>query len=169
MNDLNKEIEKSRIELKPFVSRGQFNGLPDWGFFLNYLNYSFKYPVMCKKKGDYFFLLEVFDQQVRNTKYAYDHIYQVLNSSHPLGVQKRPCFLVSLLGDIPALGEHEDSCDQMHIACVGESIWKITLNDLSVKEYTLEPGDLIFIPTGLKHVVTCSKPRAGITFSANLL
>lgn len=167
MIDLKDEIIKSRETRKPFVVRKAFNLVPQWWFFINYLNYAIKHPEMHRKFGDYYFALEVFDQDISNTKFAYDHIYNTLNNNHPLGVQARPAFLVSLVDTLPNMPKHSDSCDQMHTACIGESRWILTLPDSTEVIYILEPGDLIFIPTGIEHVVTSVTPRAGITFSAN--
>lgn len=168
MNELSERIKQSRAERKPFVARNMFYPLPNWDYFINYIDYAVKSKNMHRTVGNYYFVLEVFDKDIDFTNHAYKNIYEILNEAHPIGIQTRPVFLVSLLGEVPNLGLHADPCDQMHISCINSNRWSIKLDNGEIVQYTLGPGDLMFIPTGLEHMVESDMPRAGITFSAHI-
>jgi len=73
------------------------------------------------------------------------------------------------LGKAGGLWLHEDGCEQIHWNCFGKTKW--TTIDLDGKEenYFMEPGDVIFLPIGIKHgVETLEQPRAGIAYSIKL-
>jgi mannose-6-phosphate isomerase-like protein (cupin superfamily) len=59
---------------------------------------------------------------------------------------------------------HEDFVDGFFIQCEGNTLWKI-YKEKTIDEYTLNPGDLIFIPKGTKHSVFSLCPRAAISVS----
>lgn len=59
------------------------------------------------------------------------------------------------------LGKHDDPVDVWFWQVKGKSRWVIE----DTQEYTLEKGDLIYIPKGTFHSVTPLGPRAGISMS----
>jgi ribosomal protein L16 Arg81 hydroxylase len=69
---------------------------------------------------------------------------------------------------VSGLGAHFDPCEQIHWNCIGSTLWKIYEDDYQTvtEEFILEPGDVIFLPTGRIHgVSSITTPRAGIAFS----
>ena len=59
-------------------------------------------------------------------------------------------------------GRHNDDMDVWFWQCQGLSRW--VLDD---KEFTLEPGDLIYVKKGIYHDVSAPTPRAGVSMSRN--
>ena len=59
-------------------------------------------------------------------------------------------------------GRHNDDMDVWFWQCQGLSRW--VLDD---KEFTLEPGDLIYVKKGIYHNVSALTPRAGVSMSRN--
>jgi mannose-6-phosphate isomerase-like protein (cupin superfamily) len=57
-------------------------------------------------------------------------------------------------------GKHNDTEDVYFWQCQGSTKW---ITDLG--EYTLEPGDVIYVPAGVNHEVISLTPRAGISMS----
>jgi mannose-6-phosphate isomerase class I len=60
---------------------------------------------------------------------------------------------------------HNDLTHNFYVQCIGSVIWKIydSISSMEYKEYTLEPGDAIFVPAGVSHEVVALMPRAAIT------
>lgn len=143
---------------------------PGWGYFIEHLNYAHNSNnEMLRVFHDYYFVAEVFDEDVPKTNHAYKHAYDQLNSMHPNGIQERPVFLISFFDGIKNLGKHIDPVDQFHWNCVGRSLWEIDMPDGTIRTEVLNPGDMIAIPVGTYHSVKSLTPRAGITFSSNRL
>jgi hypothetical protein len=64
---------------------------------------------------------------------------------------------------------HNDLTHNFYVQCIGSVVWKIyeSIGSLEHKEYTLNPGDAIFVPAGISHQVTALEPRAAITMAFN--
>lgn len=60
---------------------------------------------------------------------------------------------------------HSDLTHNLYFQCIGSVIWKIYEDETSsnFEEYTLQPGDAIFVPIGVSHEVVSLSPRAAIT------
>jgi hypothetical protein len=78
-----------------------------------------------------------------------------------------PAFLMTeYVGDGSGLRPHSDPCEQIHWNCVGHALWTVYRFDGTEVKHVLNPGDVIFLPDGMKHgVVSLSAPRAGIAYS----
>jgi ribosomal protein L16 Arg81 hydroxylase len=48
-----------------------------------------------------------------------------------------------------------------------ENIDQIKVKDEPYESYILEPGDVIYVPTGMGHQVVVSEPRASLILQAN--
>ena len=69
---------------------------------------------------------------------------------HPQGIR------MSLSNRV--VSDHHDPHDVFYWQIVGTSFWKIN-KDIT---YTLEPGDLLYLPKECSHEVWCDGPRAGL-------
>lgn len=60
---------------------------------------------------------------------------------------------------------HNDLTHNFYVQCIGSVTWKIydSISSREYKEYTLQPGDAIFVPAGVSHEVVALAPRAAIT------
>jgi hypothetical protein len=81
-----------------------------------------------------------------------------------------PVMIVSeITGVGSGLSAHEDRLRQIHWNCVGTTQWDFYKNDEIYKTLIMEPGDVVFIPLGIKHgVKTLTTPRAGMAISLNI-
>tara|TARA_B100001057_G_C22646861_1_gene870439 strand:+ start:407 stop:826 length:420 start_codon:yes stop_codon:yes gene_type:complete len=59
---------------------------------------------------------------------------------------------------------HEDFMDVWFWQAIGKTHWK-TYETEQGSEFLLEPGDLIYIPRGIKHKVKSLTPRVGISMA----
>ena len=57
-------------------------------------------------------------------------------------------------------GEHQDTMDVFFWQCQGVTKWTVEKD-----EVILNPGDLIYIPKGVRHNVTPLSPRLGVSMS----
>ena len=69
---------------------------------------------------------------------------------------------VSITNREPTTGKHNDPVDVFYMQCIGSVVWKI-FGDTEY-EYTLNPGDVIYVPSGVDHEVRSLTPRASISF-----
>lgn len=166
VDQLSELILESRSNRLPFIIRELYKPMFDWNFAIEFLNKCMvdKEPnTHITKTGDYYFILQPND--------SYHHIYEdyfnMINKAHLNGVIAIPVILVSIFNNVPNLTEHADPLDQMHLAIHGKSNWKLTIDDGTVENKVLSPGDFIFMPVGIKHEVTSVNHRIGLTFSAN--
>jgi len=70
---------------------------------------------------------------------------------------------VNLSSNIKNIPQHFDAHDNFYWQCIGSTTWHC--ND---QFYTVNPGDLVYIPSKTYHGVDFSMPRAAIGFSWNL-
>ena len=66
----------------------------------------------------------------------------------------------NLTTEAPTFGEHVDQVDVYFWQCQGSTKWII-----NEKIFILDPGDLLFVPKGMKHDVIPLCPRIGISMS----
>lgn len=62
-----------------------------------------------------------------------------------------------------SFGKHRDNSEVFFWQVIGSTTWKIQTS-YALKEYTLEVGDVIYVPTFMEHEVTSLGPRVGISF-----
>lgn len=62
---------------------------------------------------------------------------------------------------------HNDRTHNLYIQCIGSVTWKIykALDSAEYSEYTLKPGDAIWVPAGVSHEVVALEPRAAVTIA----
>lgn len=70
---------------------------------------------------------------------------------------------MSLTTKDPTTGKHHDPVDVMYCQFIGSVIWKIEYPE-TVEHFILNPGDMIYVPSGIMHEVTSLTPRAAISF-----
>lgn len=59
---------------------------------------------------------------------------------------------------------HQDPYDNLYTQCLGTSIWRLWSEDGQnlIEQYTLEPGDVIFVPKYRHHDIVSLTPRLGL-------
>jgi mannose-6-phosphate isomerase-like protein (cupin superfamily) len=62
---------------------------------------------------------------------------------------------------------HNDLTNNFYVQCIGSVTWKIynSISSQEYTEYTLGPGDAIFVPEGVSHEVIALEPRAAVTIA----
>jgi mannose-6-phosphate isomerase-like protein (cupin superfamily) len=168
MNELKELIIKSQKERKPFVIKKFYSDTSGWSYYIDVLNKMMKDDQSFNfKTGSYYFGMNFPEHALHHVYPHFDEFYNIIHSAHPSGVIINPVILISLFDNIDNLTEHADPADQLHLAAIGSSTWKVKLDDGTIEEYILNPGDFIFVPTLLPHKVDSLTPRVALTYTAN--
>jgi hypothetical protein len=169
---MNKEFIDKFNEVKDgqeeFVFR---NAFPNVVSFDEFLDFREKSKVAVDTRWEYDFKLSIsFDYDGSpilsdNEAFSYfrSNLYEVWGDT----LWDEPAIIMTeVLGEGSGLGPHEDPCEQIHWSCVGETYWTVFRFDGTEVSYTLNPGDVIFLPDSMKHgVKSLTVPRAGIAYS----
>jgi hypothetical protein len=87
--------------------------------------------------------------------------------------------ILNLVGGESEYWAHVDDHEVVSWHCQGTMEWRIypnlkdeNIDQIKVKDepyesYILEPGDVIYVPTGMGHQVVVSEPRASLILQAN--
>jgi hypothetical protein len=70
---------------------------------------------------------------------------------------------VSLTTKEPTTGKHSDPVDVIYCQFIGSVVWSVYA-DGEKKDFTLNPGDIIYVPKSTEHEVLSLSPRAAISF-----
>jgi hypothetical protein len=76
------------------------------------------------------------------------------------------CTLINFIGNQKTIPVHTDTRDSFLWQAIGSVEWRICdtdSEDSAYKVLIVNPGDLLFIPSGLAHTVYCLDPRAALS------
>lgn len=76
------------------------------------------------------------------------------------------CTLINFVGMQKTIPIHHDTRDSFLWQAIGSVEWRIFENYNNIDSYKtllVNPGDVLFVPSGIIHTVFCEKPRAGIS------
>ena len=76
------------------------------------------------------------------------------------------CTLISFIANQKTIPVHEDTMDSFMWQAIGSVEWRIfetAKENSSYKSLIVNPGDMLFVPSGIIHTVFCENPRAGIS------
>jgi mannose-6-phosphate isomerase-like protein (cupin superfamily) len=122
---------------------------PSWDEILFDLNYSVQHKELIKNTSPGFFV----------SHYAY-RIPRVKLILDKLNLKEAHSY-INILYNSPTFGEHKDTMDVWFWQVKGKTKWIIE----NQNEYTLNEGDLIYVPKGTLHNVIPLGPRVGISMS----
>jgi mannose-6-phosphate isomerase-like protein (cupin superfamily) len=113
--------------------------------------------------GDLIAVLAIthFENSVNNSIPAEaDNFYQKFTSSNP---QKKPRDFTPTMMSATI---HSDPVDGMFFQCVGETLWTAYYGEVE-ESWTIRPGDMVYIPSGVVHSVKSLMPRCSISIGFN--
>lgn len=64
-------------------------------------------------------------------------------------------------------GKHSDPVEVIYCQFIGSVVWSVYTNE-GKKDFTLDPGDIIYVPKNMEHEVVSLTPRAAISFMFSL-
>lgn len=76
------------------------------------------------------------------------------------------CTLINFVGQQKTIPVHTDTRDSFLWQAIGSVEWRICETEQQDSPYqtlTVNPGDVLFVPSGISHTVFCENPRAAIS------
>lgn len=76
------------------------------------------------------------------------------------------CTLINFVGQQKTIPVHTDTRDSFLWQAIGSVEWRIcetVQEDSPYQTLTVNPGDVLFVPSGIIHTVFCENPRAAIS------
>lgn len=70
----------------------------------------------------------------------------------------------SMTSNAETFGRHKDTADVFFLGIKGVTVFEVWDKNDNVSHYTVNIGDVLFIPRGLFHNATAATPRSGISF-----
>ena len=94
---------------------------------------------------------------------ASNSLRQVLADYAQLDVSARASahLYISLSGDAETFGWHQDTMDVVYWQAIG--LTDFSVDDGGVIKYTMQPGDAIYVPRGMRHTTKPLGPRCGVS------
>jgi len=102
-------------------------------------------------------------QKFKSFNLLRDGLYEIWSEK----VWDEPAIIMSdIIDNSGGLGEHTDPCPQIHMSCIGSTEWTIKQSNGQYIKKILNPGELVYLPTGTPHSVKpLTSPRVGIAYS----
>lgn len=146
----------------PVFVKGAFQDLPTWeDIILNFDDEVNNNRIEVRNFGD----LGVATHHGENIP-CVDNIRKKIHALRP---NKKECtahVYVSFLTKSKNLGAHKDGSDVFYIQALGKTRWEVHFNK-QIEEYTLEPGDMIYVPKEIIHNPIPLSPRVGLSIGFN--
>lgn len=169
-------IAQAKQETEVLHLKGFFPNTPEWFDFINHINDMAQADSTCRNSNSENFigrvnlwqLLTLTVEDPSEVSFPDFNIYlNKLKSMHPHEFDAAYS-IISFTSIEPTTGRHYDPKDVFYFQCIGSVIWKIE-TAYEVREYLLEPGDVLFVPANLHHEVFSLEPRAAISFTFDSL
>jgi len=178
---INQEIITSLIEHRKaseiFVIKDFCKDTPSWQEFIDYIDENSRVTdsKMPTELGEYDLSLDAVvkgNTMIKQSFYFYltshGHMGKteeisgalVKNLQAPGGLSS---FYINLSSNINNIPSHKDALDNFYWQCIGSTEWMC-----GDKSYTVNPGDMVYIPANSYHAVNFSMPRAAIGFACEL-
>jgi len=162
-------IETARKEGKAVILEKDINmKSPSWKQFLDHFYSSLKQTENLSGYNNSVGQVIFYDSGTLNCQNAHNAIPEVQDFNQKceeMGGIKGGCSTLINFNKDNITGKHNDPMDRFYWQCIGSTTWKVGLDNEDIS-YTLEPGDVLFLPKNLFHAVyNKTEIRAGIIFS----
>lgn len=166
------DVFDAKLNQTPVLFEKAFPNVPTWDDFIAHINHAYQQPdEIWEPEADvktigYVRFWNRLTMAVDHAddwmpKYT-DPINNWINAYHPM--KRAATFSVIAFTNKDATsGYHFDPCDVFYWQCIGEVDWVFRELDMTIK---LTPGDIVFVPAGVKHEVFSKTPRAAMSFGA---
>lgn len=173
--DIIKSIFKHKEQSKIVVFKDFCKDTPSWDEFIKYIDESSKVEDSVYSQGPNEYdkglgAVCVGNIMIKQSFYYYMAVHDYLGqASIEIANQFSDAFKVSggissiyvnLSSNIDNIPSHNDPLDNFYWQCIGSTQWSC-LNE----SFTVNPGDLVYIPAKAYHAVDFTMPRAAIGFS----
>lgn len=146
----------------------------NWNEFIDHCDYTVKHPeVTLPSPVKVIGALQVWDDLFMagynvSSGNCFSQLEEVFTKTTEL-FGRRPnngCTLINFVGQQKTIPVHTDIRDSFLWQAIGSVEWRICetqSEDSLYQTLTVNPGDVLFVPSGLIHTVFCKDPRAAIS------
>jgi hypothetical protein len=165
--DFINKFNQIKEQQNEFIFRNAFTDVVTFEEFKNFRENLNKKVITRWEDGKVSLDFEDEDSPIMSQNKAFNYFRSNLYEVWGEELWDEPAFIMTeFTGDGSGLRVHNDPCQQIHWNCVGQTEWTVYRFDGTEIKHILNPGDVIFLPDGMKHgVITLSAPRAGIAYS----
>lgn len=183
----NIEIQEAAENLKSIYIPQYVNIVPDkWDYFINYLDMCYKMedPIQTEEQKSAFMnagrirrgllqiwgYMTIFAEHPHTKKDIFPGLADMCTKiEEDYGRKIRSSFaLINFSSGENITNRHNDKTHNMYFQCIGSVTWKIYDSleaNSAYTEYVLNPGDAIWVPSGVSHEVVAHVPRTAITLA----
>jgi hypothetical protein len=171
------KIEEVRAGAKAHLFKDLVPVVPSWGQFISHLNDAIhnyqpstaNQPLEERiingviQRGLFYLMVDGPRQDHFPESKA---VYDIFNEALDAEISPVSAF-INFIGKERPGGVHIDNRETIYWQCIGKATWRIYENHddkVPVLEYTLEPGDVIYVAEHVNHQIRADEPRAAIGF-----
>lgn len=164
-------IRKSYTENKAVVFNSVFPNDYTWETFINHIDASIIVPPASPKQGcrevigsvNFWQSLTMTIENMSDLSFPELNDKAMFIQSMHGGHNSGQFAAISFTTHEPTTGKHSDPVDVFYWQCVGDVKWTLSYENKE-ESFVLNPGDVIYVPTGIIHEVKSLTPRASISF-----
>lgn len=177
IEDIRVKIDEIRGGTNAYVFKNLAPNVPSWDSFISHLNTAIHtYPPSPSQmpleqriingviqRGLFYLMvdnpgIDIFPE----SKYLRDLLGEAVGGE----VLPVSAFINFVGGERPG-GAHIDNRETIYWQCIGRAVWQIYASyedQHPTHQYTLEPGDVIYVAEGVIHQIRAEEPRAALGF-----
>ena len=168
------QLQLAKINKEPIVFENAYQDVVSWQLVTKHLATAVQQPNQAvrdnihKTMGQAHFW-STLTMTLDNAQLYYPKLNSIIEElSNALQTTFKAAFCVSALTTVePTIGKHEDQYDVFYLQGPGSVNWHVLVG-YDTKVYTLNTGDMIFVPAGLTHEIYPREPRAAISMMFNV-
>jgi len=168
------QLQLARVNKEPIFFENVYQDVVSWQLVLKHLAIAVQEPNQAVRDNIHRTIGQAhfWHQQtmtIDNAELVYPKLNEIIQElSNYLQTTFKAAFCVTALGTRePTIGKHEDQYDVFYLQGPGSVDWHIMVG-YETKVYTLNTGDMIFVPAGLTHEIYPREPRAAISMMFNV-
>jgi hypothetical protein len=168
------QLQVAKIKKEPIFFENAYQDVMSWELILKHLAVAVQQPNQAVRDNIHRTIGQAhfWHEQtitIDNAQLYYPKLDSIIEElSNALQTTFKAAFCVTALGTgEPTIGKHEDQYDVFYIQGPGSVNWHVLVG-YETKIYTLNTGDMIFVPAGLTHEIYPMEPRSAISIMFNV-
>jgi ribosomal protein L16 Arg81 hydroxylase len=167
------QIQIAKIKKEPILFKGVFPNIITWQEVIDHFNYAIQQPNQAVRDNIHSTVGQAhfwdhYTWTLDNAHLQYPGVTDILKVLDPLldNNFKTAFAIISLTTVESGIGRHSDQYDVFYLQGMGSVDWHLEVGMEEIV-YTLNHGDLLFIPANTTHQVKSNSPRAAISMMFN--
>lgn len=167
------QLQLAKINREPLVFENAYQDVMSWELILKHLATAVQQPDQAVRDNIHSTIGQAhfwstLTMTLDNAQLYYPKLNSIIEElSTALQTTFKAAFCVTALTTVePTIGKHEDQYDVFYLQGPGSVNWHVLVG-YDTKVYTLNTGDMIFVPAGLTHEIYPRESRAAISMMFN--